>query len=558
MTKTFWRLAALLMGIVASTFTSSASAFTTYHVREHGGTSAQCTGLVNADYSGTGLAQPCAWSSPTVALPTGGVARFAGGDTLFIHSGTYMIGYGAPETIGFGCHISFTYDCIMAPIPSGPSAANRTKIVGDGYTGACNSPSAKLWGTGRLFTVLNMRASSHVEVSCLDISDHEDCVTAFDVHPKHCNRDNFANLLSADTGILAVDSVDVKLTSLNVHGLASTGIQAGRLADWYMNKVRLAANGSSGWNGDTSGIGPCIDDDSHVCSINTGVIEFKNSLIEWNGCAESADLVVSGCFGQPAGGYGDGLGTSYTAGAWNFVDTSFVNNTSDGLDMLYASLPGATVTVNRVLAAHNSGNQLKIAGSGSVKNSVIFADCGFFAGKSFTFDTDHCRAGGDALAFSFVRAADRVLMYNNTVVSQGGSIVLVTGQDASTSGASLKMRNNIFVGQPYYWDASLRSREVSNVSQSWVTVDDDFNIKETISSARNCVGNSNLCSDLIGYAGLVAVTLANLNPHTTSASPARNSGLTQTADPAVPGKDYQNISRGVGAGGYFDRGAIEE
>jgi hypothetical protein len=42
----------------------------------------------------------------------------------------------------------------------------------------------------------------------------------------------------------------VLLRDLDIHGLANTGIQAGRLTDWTVENVRLAGNGLAGWNGD--------------------------------------------------------------------------------------------------------------------------------------------------------------------------------------------------------------------------------------------------------------------------------------------------------------------
>ncbi|HSJ58426.1 MAG TPA: hypothetical protein VLC95_14685, partial [Anaerolineae bacterium] len=44
----------------ADTPSASRSA-TTYHVRPDGGSTGQCTGLVDAPYPGTGSDQPCAW-----------------------------------------------------------------------------------------------------------------------------------------------------------------------------------------------------------------------------------------------------------------------------------------------------------------------------------------------------------------------------------------------------------------------------------------------------------------------------------------------------------------
>ena len=41
----------------------------TYYVRADGGTTAQCSGLANAAYPGSGNGQACAWHHPFDALP---------------------------------------------------------------------------------------------------------------------------------------------------------------------------------------------------------------------------------------------------------------------------------------------------------------------------------------------------------------------------------------------------------------------------------------------------------------------------------------------------------
>ena len=69
---------------------------TTYYVRPDGGSYTECTGTVDAAYSGSGEDQPCAWNHPFQALPPGETSRILGGDTLIITSGSYQMGYGAP------------------------------------------------------------------------------------------------------------------------------------------------------------------------------------------------------------------------------------------------------------------------------------------------------------------------------------------------------------------------------------------------------------------------------------------------------------------------------
>ncbi|HBY96633.1 MAG TPA: hypothetical protein DEP84_22260, partial [Chloroflexi bacterium] len=67
-----------------------------YYVRPDGGSPTQCTGRVDAPYPGSGTGQPCSWDHPFRALPPDGTPRIAGGDTLVIAAGSYMMGYCAP------------------------------------------------------------------------------------------------------------------------------------------------------------------------------------------------------------------------------------------------------------------------------------------------------------------------------------------------------------------------------------------------------------------------------------------------------------------------------
>lgn len=89
------------------------------------------------------------------------------------------------------------------------------------------------------------------------------------------------------------------------------------------------------------------------------------------------------CWAQSAGGYGDGVGTGATRGHWIIEESKFLNNTSDGLDLLYAK-PGSSIEIRRTLARGNAGNQIKTAGPVLVENSVIVGSCGFHQGKPST------------------------------------------------------------------------------------------------------------------------------------------------------------------------------
>jgi hypothetical protein len=413
-----------------------------FFVRPDGGSSELCSGLADVPYPGNGVGQACAWDHPFRALPPGGQPRFAGGDTLVIAAGAYRMGYGAPGTEE--CDRNGSFDCHMPPIPGGPDADHPTRILGAGWDAGCPRPPA-LWGSERPWFILNLAGSSHVEVACLEITDHSSCV-----------EDHTGGLACpgarppygdwAAYGLFARDSEDVLLRDLNIHGLAVGGVHAGRLRDWTVENVRIAGNGWVGWDGDL------WDDDGDA---NSGDLVFRRWVVEWNGCGETypgAEPV--GCWGQEAGGYGDGVGTGATGGNWIIEESAFLHNTSDGLDLLYHTL-GGTVTLDRVRAEGNGGNQVKVTGGTEITNSVLVGNCGFFEGQPFTYWVDHCRALGNTLALSFT-GGEQDSILNSTLYGQGDGLVEAGPHEDSrcTGGETISARNNIFLGDTDYFDPS--------------------------------------------------------------------------------------------------------
>lgn len=413
---------------------------TVYYVRPDGGSQQECTGLVDMPYEGAGEQQPCAWDHPFRALPPGGQPRLAGGDTLVIAVGSFRMGYGAPGTEG--CDLAGSFDCHMPPVPSGVNADHPTRILGAGWDRGCNQPP-ELWGSGRPWFIVNLTASSHVELACLEITDHSACVEDH-TGSLACERDAPPYGDWAAYGLFAQDSADVLLRDLDIHGLAVGGIHAGRLRNWVVERVRLAGNGWVGWDGDL------WDDNGDA---NAGNLVFRHWVVEWNGCAETyPGGEPTGCWGQEAGGYGDGVGTGATGGNWLIEDSSFLHNTSDGLDLLHHTL-GGTVTLDRVRAEGNGGNQVKVTGETRIHNSVLVGNCAFFEGQPFTYQVDHCRALGNTLAL-FFRGGERTSILNSTLYGQGDGLVMA-GPHADftcTGDERILARNSIFLGDVDYFD----------------------------------------------------------------------------------------------------------
>ncbi len=507
-----------------------------YYIRPDGGNVNQCTGLVNAPYPGSGSHQPCAWDHPFRALqPSGepgvpGTVRIAGGDTLIIAAGSYRMGYGAPGAEN--CQADYPWDCVMPPVPSGPDAAHPTRILGQGWNAGCSNPP-ELWGTERAAYLLDLSGAHYVEVACLELTDHATCA-ADHTGGLACPTEAYPYGDWAAIGLYAVDAANVTLRDLNIHGLADRGVKAGRISDWTVEQVRIAGNGWAGWEGDVDG------DDS-----NSGTLIFRHWTVEWNGCVETyPGEAPTGCWAQTAGGYGDGVGTGETGGHWIIEDSAFLHNTSDGLDLLYVRRPGSLIEIRRTLARDNAGNPIKINGTARIENSVIIGNCGYFEGKPFTYHVDNCRACGNALALA-LRPGSTVTVVNNTLTGEGDCLVEIGCEGSCTVADTVRMRNNIFLGQTDFLQPFEQTCFVYWENFPANPVNTDYAIIHNVKENPCPVGSHDICQ----APRLTNETLAAFDAHLRADSPAINSGSAADA----PTNDFEGRPRDA----HPDRGAYE-
>lgn len=494
---------------------------TTYYVRVDGGSSQQCTGLVDAPYPGSGTGQPCAWDHPFRALPPEGPPRMAGGDALIVAAGNYPMGYGAPGADN--CESDYPWDCYMAAVPSGPDPAHPTRILGAGWDDGCPNPPA-LWGTERAYSVLNLAGSSNVEIACLEVTDHEGCVE-FHSGGLACKRDAYPYGDWASIGLYAEDSANVHLADLDIHGLADAGVLAGRLTDWTVEDVRIAGNGWAGWNGDLE------EGDSS----NGGTLVFRRWTVEWNGCGETyPGEQPTGCWAQSAGGYGDGVGTGETGGHWVIEDSAFRYNTSDGLDLLYTRRPGSSITIRRTIAVGNAGNPIKTNGPTTIENSIVVANCGYFEGQAFTYQVDNCRAEGNALALN-LQPGDQVTVTNNTVTGEGDCLAEVICEGSCDGSESVVMRNNIFLGQTDFDQPFEQTCWVYQENFPSDPLDADYSVITDVKGAVCPVGPHDICA----RPDLVSEGVDTLDAHLLSSSPAIDAGQAAVA----PAGDFAGNAR---------------
>ena len=520
-------------GIIASVFvfslicfflqTKNASA-ATWYVRADGGTLSQCTGQVDAAYPGSGTNQACAVEHPFWLLPPSGTPVFNGGDTMVIGPGQYKIGLGAPNATDTSvCNSAWPYACVMATIPAGPSAANKTKIYGKGWDTGC-SAKPQLWGNERAYQVL--KTASNTDIQCLEITDHSACIEFGPLDgtvggfPVKCERDTPPFGPWAQYGIVIADSsTNVTLKNLDIHGLANGGIAAYHAGDFDLDHVNIIANPWRGWESDD----PNTTDDSY-----TGTITFSHGKIEWNGCGEKYPLTTTDlssstdkhhCWEQLQGGYGDGIGMGDgSPGNWTITDSSVSWNTSDGVDLLHGD-GNSTMKFIRSKAEGNNGNQFKSTGNAYIENSVLVGDCDFFQGKPFTSmksntgsdqEMNYCRAFGQTLALVAPMTSNRIHVSNSTVIGNGDTLWLLVGNGCVPGTKTLTLRNNIFYGGDDWHYNNTMNPDREQVGFSYFetctadNVDEDYNIVYlTKSNNSGCVGAHSKCGVDPLFAGTI-------------------------------------------------------
>ncbi|GAB3351864.1 NEW3 domain-containing protein [Lysobacter tyrosinilyticus] len=457
----------------------------TFYVRVDGGDAVECNGHSDAPYPGTGIGQNCAWKHPFFAMAPDGTRRINGGDTLRIGSGSYMMGQGAP-----GAGSCLPGNCYMSPVPSGTGSAT-TRILGNA------SQPPQLWGTLGTARILNLDGSSNVEIGYLDITDHDDCVYS------HSNASVKCPAVGIGTwgkyGVYARASQNVWLHDVDIHGLGHSGLWAGGLTDWTMERVKINRNGRAGWDANI-GTG----------ASNSGAITLRNMEFGWNGCGERWQTEQAwACWGQQSGGYGDGFGTVATGGQWLIEDVFAHHNTQDGLDLRFLDGAASThATLRRVYAMGNAGNQIKVKGNSLVENSVLIGNCGFFSGQYYMQAADQCRADGTTLLLVFT-ANDDVVVRHNTITGQGWSLIGATEGDSS--GHAL-IQNNALVGYPWFLNPADLSRVQAGTSPAVIT-----HVGNLVWNVygNTCPGDS-ICGQ---YPQLKSMTLATFDAELLAGSP---------------------------------------
>lgn len=563
-------------------FSTNAYSANTRYVRVDGGNGSLCDGLADHAYppvSGTA----CALSSPNWVFPPRGesTARAAvSGDTVVIESGSFRLGCQNNTTCrdtnvnltgaGGFCGAGNPFDCYMGAIPSSVTVIGCT-TSGCGCTyntstklTTCSMTRPELWGAGRIPQVMQTKFTSGVTIQDIEITDHATC--GFGHHIYNCPTST-PNVLSARNGIEITGSSGLTLKNDRIHGLNDHGLFGGSVSNLTVDNTNLDYNAYVGWDGDNTGT--CT-----TCG-NSGTLTFKNhSTVRYNGCVESnpgyGTIASNGCYSQDQTGYGDGIGMTDTSGTWVFTDVDISHNTSDGLDLLYCNrgnYSGCTVNIKRSNFEGNAGNQVKVPNETTIEDSTIIGNCAYFNNQSFTcnsscgggFGFNNCRAQGNAIVFASNTHPTNTppKLFNNTILGNGDSLVMVNGQCPYTQ---VIAKNNIFRGGDdfnggdtsglFYQDQSYGSCNPSFV--------EDYNVCFGTKDQNTwCTGAHDVKTNPL-FAGTIQQegTLYNSANYHDQLTLLSNSPAMTRADMTISGTDvldYNSFNRGS----TWDGGALE-
>jgi hypothetical protein len=459
----------------------------TFYVRSDGGsrysanaTSGQCNGQYDVSYAstgGTGINQNCAYSDYRYLYDdqhsyNSLVWAINGGDTVIIRGGPWRVGWqGNTGTSEPWCSGGGNGSCTNPPIPSG-TAAQHTRILGENYascsTGHVTNRSSltQLFGGHGVWQVLTLAGSQYVDVECLELTTHAQCITHGDpMLPKGCSSSLPVDDYDSEGVSTDVNTHDVLMQDLWIHGNSDRGVKGAIGGVVTAQRVDIAYNGMAGWDFDDGT--PNGPGGNGTASVN-GTWNFLYSTIEWSGCNQIyPGTGANTCYGVSTGGYGDGVG-SPPGGCMNVnLDHSAMNyNTQDGLDIGhedagpsgagYMDQNNCTYTVTNSYAFGNNGapykwgpnnspavmtNNVLIGNCSRMKASVTGADTGFNAHLG-----DWCRSG-DGVAFNF-HSGGVGLFANNTLITYFQTAYLAScwEGDYQCPGSSYTFKNNITYG----------------------------------------------------------------------------------------------------------------
>jgi hypothetical protein len=454
--------------------------------------------------------------------------------------------------------------CILPIFPSG-TAASPTRVIGQN-AGSCHTSNHTglvnptiLSGINGAFAVLDVQATNHVSLSCIEVTQPDTCTGGPSSGVVGGCTPN-SNFVWYGGLVLQYQQAqgpsNLTLQDISIAGIGGSGILGSHLntsgSDVFnASDVYIIGNGGAGWNGDGGG---CDTSCESVGTMNLSYID-----VEWNGCVavKPYTTTVGGngfnyCYGQNDGGYGDGF-VQIAAGnlTMNVNHGTFKYNTQDGFDSLHLSDDPTTspvINISNSWSEGNGGQTFKLgAGAAStainnvsISNCHILSDPTAFAaynnppGWVALDNADTCRAQGDEWAFQ-MNNGTAITLENNTSIGYGTTMYDVgcayLQPNCMSNDAKFIFKNNISVGLPdpqnsgqlasgfYFGTSDVFANAGSSMDHNlW------FNMRTGCPDTSVTAGEEKnaICSDpkLTNETSVNAIV-----PTLTSASPALGAGL---------------------------------
>ncbi len=208
----------------------AAPAPTTWYVRKDGGTRKTCDGKADSAPVGTKSNQHCALGDYRFLYDdqSGKPLKWvmAGGDKVILKDGPWRVGFnqGASSNDVWGRAGLGPQASEAPPIPAG-TAAQHTQILGENFASCSAANKTQLFGGFGLYHVLSLAATSFVDVECIELTRHSQCIQHGDpAVPGSCSRDFPFDDYAVEGVVTDQGTHDVLMQDMWIHGFPDRGV----------------------------------------------------------------------------------------------------------------------------------------------------------------------------------------------------------------------------------------------------------------------------------------------------------------------------------------------
>jgi hypothetical protein len=382
----------------------------TWYVRKDGGDRLHCDGLANTASPGGNSIQHCALNDYRLLYDDQhGTLKWiiAGGDTVILQKAEWRVGWdqGVSQSDAWGSAGLGPQASEAPAIPAG-SPTTHTRFLGENYASCSDINKTQLFGGFGLYHVLSLAATLYVDVQCIELTRHSQCIQHGDpAAPSTCSRDFPFDDYAVDGVVTDQGTHDVLMQDVWIHGFPDRGVLGPIGGVVTCLRCDIAYNGMAGWDFDDGTGRDGTDHPFGSPSINNATWNFVSSTIEYSGCNQAyPGTGAISCYGQSNGAYGDGMGAPPgTALNVNFDHSVSRYNVQDGIDPGHIDTGASTISITNSTFYGNGGEQFKWGynfTSATVTGNTVVANCLRMAspldGNAPAYNAnlgDFCRAG---------------------------------------------------------------------------------------------------------------------------------------------------------------------